>query len=302
MQAKRPEPPLFHRSLNLLRRASKDITHRLADLVRTSALFSERTAFRVRSLGMRYEDFDGSATSIKHTLDQAANGIGDTPFVLGTTRENPALTLVYYRDPRAVQGSYDRVEIYFDLSRPLLGDSGLFAFEDLMKYIAVSVDAFDAATATVHDSRLFELVASTYTRETSMQSLPPIEHKYIPVPEIVDITAPELVHRLSHVRHPATFDLTEIPSAIFWMNYWSSKQVQTVGVDRVRKAGWGFLAEHPRGGLMLVSQREEFDALNGKHLETIAELMDRLDLYSIQSSKSDASLCARHFDLIIEQR
>jgi hypothetical protein len=291
MTAQRPEPPLFHRSLNLLRRGSQDLAQRLTDLVLASALFSEETTFRIRSLGMRNDDFDGSASEVERALEEAAQATKsnhDKPFVLGTARENPALILVYYADPMAVKGSYDRVEIHFDLSRPLLGNSGLFSFGNLMKYIAVCVDAFDAATAAVHDSRLFELVASAYTHEKSMQSLPPSEHKYIPVPEIVEITAPALVERLSRVRHPTTFDLTLIPPAVFWINYWSARQVQALGADRVRKAGWSFLAELPGGGLLLASQREEFDALNQEHLETLAKLADRLDLYSFQITPKDA--------------
>jgi len=267
------------------------VAQRLTDLVAASALFSEETTFRIRSLGMRYEDFDGSAAAVEQALEQslqAAKSDYDRPFVLGTARENPALILVYYADPMAVKGSYDRVEIHFDLTRPLLGDSGLFTFGNLMKYIAICVDAFDAATAAVHDSRLFELVASAYTREKSMQSLPPSEHKYIPVPEIVEITAPALVERLSHVRHPTTFDLTLIPPAVFWINYWSAKQVQAIGVDRVRQAGWSFLMELAGGGLLLASQREEFDALNREHLETLAKLADRLDLYSVQMTRKVA--------------
>ena len=41
----------------------------------------------------------------------------------------------------------------------------------------------------------------------------------------------------------------------------------------------------PRGGLLLASQQEEFDALNLEHLERIARIADVLDLYSVQGRK-----------------
>jgi len=283
--------PLFHRSLNLLRRGGNDVVRRLAELVQASALHGSKSAFHVRALGMRFQDFDGSAKSIERALEEgreATRADRDLPFVLSTARNDPALVLSYFRDPMALRGSYDRVEINFNLSRPLIGDGGLMTFAGLMKYVALCVEGFDADTAAVHDSHLFQIVGSAYTRQMSMRNLPRSQHRYIPVAEIVERTPVDLVKRLSHVMHPTSFDLTKIPPAVYWINYWSAKQVKTLGEDRVRGAGWGFLVEHPRGGLLLASQREEFDALNRDHLENLARIADRLDLYSVQSSGAKA--------------
>jgi hypothetical protein len=290
MPAKTP-PPLWHRSLNLLRKAGSPARH-ISDLVRASNSFSDATRFHVRLNGTGFRDFDATTESVERAFEEAGKSASrgiDLPFVLGTDRKDPALTLSYLYDPLAVRGAYDRIEIAFDLSRPLTGPGGIFTFPDMMKYIAVCVDGFDAATGAVHDSRLFELVASGYTLEMSKNQLPPNQHKYIPVPEIVKVTPPDLFQRLSRVRHPSSFDLTRIPPAVFWINFWNTQQVRSVGEDRIRSAPWEFIAPHPRGGLLLATQKEEFDAMNPKHLERIARIVDGLDLYSVQAGKRNTS-------------
>ena len=286
--AAKTNTPLWHRSLNLLRRADRSVARHVSELVEASNYFSDATKFRVRNTGRRFQEFDATKESVEHAFGGAGKSAGrggDLPFVLATDSSDPALTLSYLHDPLAVRGAYDRIEIGFDLSRPLVGPGGIFTFPDAMKYTARCVDGFDAATAAIHDSRLFELVATGYTLEMSKSQLPPSQHKYIPIPEIVKITPPELFRRLSRLRHPTSFDLTKVPPAVFWINYWNAEQVKSVGEDRVRSAPWGFIAPHPRGGLLLASQQEEFDALKLEHLERIARIADVLDLYSVQGRK-----------------
>jgi hypothetical protein len=283
MVADGTEPPLWHRALALLRRADRHIDRDLFRLLDASARFSERTAFRVRAKGASFEDFALSIEPVRVMLKESQQT--GVPFFVATDRQNPLMSLTYYRDPLAPRGAYDTVEIRFDLSRPLVGSGGLFSFADLMKYIGLSVDTFEAASAAVHDSRLLELIASGYSREMAKQQLPRSEHKYLPVAEIEKVTPPQLVRRLSHYAHPMSFDATKIPQAVFWINYWDHTLVKSVGEDRIRAAPWGFIAHHPRGGLLLATQREEFDALNVDHLERIARIADALDLYSLQTGR-----------------
>jgi hypothetical protein len=282
------QPPLWHRALTLLRRADQHIERHLTELLEGSALFGERTAFRVRAKRGSFEDFAGSIESIRQTMEetqQAARRGVDLPFVLGTSRKDPMMTLSYQRDASAPRGAYDTVDIGFDLNHPLVGDNGHFSFTDLMKYIGLAVDTFDAASAAVHDSRLQELVTSTYSREMAKSQLPPSEHKYLPVAAIEEITPQQLVRRLSHYAHPSSFDATKIPQAVYWINYWDRTLVKSVGEDRIQAAPWAFVAKHPRGGLLLATQKEEFDALNKEHLERVAKLADALDLYALQTAK-----------------
>lgn len=289
--AGKTDPPLWHRGLSLLRRSDRGTPRQIAELVRASNLFSALTTFRVRNTGTRFEEFAPSENAVAKAFAEISQGASrglDLPFVLGTDRKNPALTLSYHRDPIAVRGAYDRVQIDFDLSRPLVGEGGLFTFPDLIKYTALCAEGFDAATAAIHDSRLFELVSFGYTSEMSKRQLPPSEHKYIPVPDIVKVTPTELVRRLSRVRHPSSFDLTRIPPAVFWINYWSAQQVKAVGESRVRSAPWEFIAPHPRGGLLLATQKKQLDALNPNDLERIAKIVDAVDLWSVQAEKRRA--------------
>lgn len=286
--AGKTDPPLWHRALNLLRRSDRATPREIAELVRASNSFSALTTFRVRSTGTRFQDFEPSEDAVEKVFEEisekASRGL-DLPFILGTDRKNPALTLSYHRDTIAARGAYDRVQIDFDLSRPLVGEGGLFTFPDLMKYTALCVEGFDAATAAIHDSRLLELVSFGYTSEMSKRQLPPSEHKYIPIPDIVKITPTELVQRLSHVHHPSSFDLTKIPPAVFWINYWNAQQVKAVGESRVRSAPWEFIAPHARGGLLLATQKKQLDARDPDDLERIARIADAISLWSVQGGK-----------------
>ncbi len=280
--------PLWHRALHLLRKADKAPAQHVADVIAASNSFSDLTRLNVRNTGTSVRDFSASLEAIEAALQAtvaSARTDVDLPFVLGSDRTTPALVFSYERDPLAFRGSYDLADINFTLSRPLIGPGGLFTFADLMKYTALMVEGFDAATASVHESRLFELIASTYSTEMAKSQIPRSEYKYLPVSEIVRVTPPALVKRLSHVRHPTSFDLTRIPPAVFWINYWNPRQVKAVGEDRVRSAPWAFVAEHPRGGLLLATQTEEFDGLNRDHLQRVARIADTLDLYAVQSGE-----------------
>jgi hypothetical protein len=260
----------------------------LAELLKASALFGERTAFRMRATEDSFEDFTASNESVRQIfeeLDRAGYLEMGFPAMFATTTDDPLLTLTFERQTLGSLRPHDRARISFNLDKPLVGNGGIFSFAELMKYVGVCVDAFDASSGAIYDSRLQELVSSVYLREKAKRESPPELYEDWPTPAIQEFTPRELARRLSHYADPASFDVAKIPTAVFWINYWNRTLVESVGEDRVRSAPWNLIVDHPRGGLLLATQREEFDALNEEHLERIARVADVLDLYTLQTGK-----------------
>jgi hypothetical protein len=285
MERSPTEVPLWQRSMVLVRQSRGHQAAPLQRLVQACAAFSERTTFRFRSRGRGLTPFSGTSAEIEQMLAEElrARGRGrDAPFVLATDRHDPLLILSYLRDPFTPSRPHYKVEISFSLERPLVGPGGHFTFDELGALFATCISGYQAATGAIYDSQLLEIVRSTVTREAMMQQLPPKEYQYIPVSPAVQAVPRSLVERLARIRHFMTFDITGVPEAVFWINYWGPQQLVSVGEHRIRAAPWAFIAPHPDGGLILASQCEAFDALNPDHLERLANIADAIDLYTVQ--------------------
>jgi hypothetical protein len=281
----KPPLPLLKRSMMLIRRASADIASHIEQLVRAAGLFSDRTAFRVRRTRTRTLEFRGSREEIETALEEsrlAARAERDEILALGTSAAEPLLILTYLRDTMVSSRQYDTVDIAFNLERPLVGSGGHFSFGELLKFFAVLVDAFDAGTGSIGDSQLLQLIGYAYTQKALKAQLSRAELKQVSVPDIVQAAGPEIVARISRLQHPTSFNVLEAPAAVRWINYWGPRQVRAVGPERIRKAPWGFQAEHPGGGMLLASQEVQFDALNLQHLERIAAIVDAIALHEVQ--------------------
>lgn len=287
MKTKVTEIPLWNRVMTLTRPGGDDPAPSVAGLVQSCAAFSERTVFRYRIGGRSPKPFNGALVEIEGMFDESRRAMErgrDLPVVLATDRQVPFLTLSFAQDPLSPKQPHHKVEISFDLSRPLVGPRGHFTFDELIAFFTVCISGFRPATGSIYDSQLLEIVVSTMTREAMIRQLPPKEHSYIPVSPVVEAVPRELVERLARLRHPTTFDITHIPEAVFWINYWGPKQLVAVGEARIRAAPWAFIAPHPSGGLLLASQRDAFDALNTNHLSQLALIADAIDLHSIQGN------------------
>lgn len=284
-RSRRTEVVLWSRSMSLIRERDNTPAPNIQAVVQRCAEFSERTIFRFKALGRRIETFSGTLSEIEEMVENLYRGIegGESlPFVLITDRRDPLLTLSVIEDPLSPSQPYHKMEIFFNLKRPLVGPSSHFTFEELMVLFSRCCQGFEAATAAIYDSQLLEIVTSEITRHAIMLQLPPNEHKHIPISPIVQALPKEIVERLARLRHPLEFSTTKVPEAVFWINYWGPKQIANVGESRVRSAPWEYIDSHPSGGLILASQKEAFDALNLKHLEKLAKIADAIDLYSIQ--------------------
>lgn len=296
MTQQKAHPPLWIRSLVLLRPAGGPAIELLARLTTACAAFSEATAFHFCGAPHRAKAFQGTAAEIERLIVQArrASGAGqDLPVFFWTDKENPRVSLSLGREFHAPRRQYDKVEFSFALDRPLVGEGGHFSFDELIRFFSICVDAWQAATGAVHDSQLVEIAANRITVEEMKRQLPPSEHKYIPRSEVVRSVPKDLAERLGRYRHPKGFDVTLIPEAVYWINYWNQRQVDHIGKERVLAAPWALQQPHPCGGYVLASQTEQFDALNPRHLEKLAAIVDAVDLFNAQGKRATSQKAAR---------
>lgn len=83
---------------------------------------------------------------------------------------------------------------------------------------------------------------------------------------------------------PQEFDGHRVPDAVWWINFWDVVQVETVGVSRIRTAGFARVTEKPCGGMVLVSTREPTDPARPAHLPQPARIVEHLQLRTLQEA------------------
>ena len=106
----------------------------------------------------------------------------------------------------------------------------------------------------------------------------PEEHQYICIPqpfEGVSDTLPPLLLAYE-------FDCLRVPEGIWWVNYWSPLQVETVGIERIRAAEWERLIELPNGGVTVAVTADPLDVTNSDHMNKLGKIVKQLNLRELQ--------------------
>jgi hypothetical protein len=115
------------------------------------------------------------------------------------------------------------------------------------------------------------------SHELGIASLPPSDRHNVPIPSMEGLIddLPELLVRYE-------FDSTCVPDGVWWINVWSTKQVETVGLDRILTGDWFRMIEQPNGGLMLVLTEAATDVRLPEHREKLATMVEHLRLRELQ--------------------
>jgi hypothetical protein len=82
--------------------------------------------------------------------------------------------------------------------------------------------------------------------------------------------------------HPDTFDIHNVPYGIWWINYWSKMQVETIGRSKISSANWARIVELTNGAMLVAVTEEMMDVGMLKHLEKIKQLSEYFNLREIQ--------------------
>ncbi|QYO67775.1 hypothetical protein [Leptolyngbya sp. 7M] len=114
--------------------------------------------------------------------------------------------------------------------------------------------------------------------ERALARRPPEEHQYILKPAPYE----GVTDNLPPLLFGSEFDRLRVPDGVWWINYWSPLQVDTVGVDRIRTANWARLIELPNGGMTLAVTEDAFDVTNPAHMARLAEIVEHLQLRQLQ--------------------
>jgi hypothetical protein len=156
-----------------------------------------------------------------------------------------------------------------------------FPLEVLLAAIEQICSKFGAFYGYVWDSLTDQLHGRNMRwYERALLKRPPEEYQFVlkPLPiEGVPDTLPPLLFGYE-------FDYTCVPDGIWWINFWSSKYVETVGLERIRTADWFRIIEQPDGGLVLVLTEEPTDIRIPEHKEKLGAIVEHLRLRELQES------------------
>jgi hypothetical protein len=114
--------------------------------------------------------------------------------------------------------------------------------------------------------------------EEALARRPPEEHHSILKPDPYN----GVTDNLPPLLFGDEFDRLRVPDGVWWINYWSPLQVETVGIDRIRTANWARLIELPNGGMTLAATEDAFDVTNPAHMARLGEIVEHLQLRQLQ--------------------
>ncbi len=170
-------------------------------------------------------------------------------------------------------------EIYLSLPGPhqpqptdlngMMGLIGMFGVE------------LQARIAYVEDAALMQCYTGRRFHELSLADvagiLPPgliTETEWLPPPGVAG-TLPELLA-------PREFDLSRVPSGVMWVNWWTSDQIETLGRERVRTAGWEKTIEAADGSMTLAALPGPVDLTRKEDVDKLSSIVQALDLRNKQ--------------------
>ena len=154
-----------------------------------------------------------------------------------------------------------------------------FLLNILLKAIEQVCSKFGAFYGYVWDSLIDGLHGRSIREyELNLSTLPPEEKQFVPRPlpiQGVPDTLPPLLLR-------SEFDYTRVPDGVWWINFWSPQYIKTVGLDRIRTAGWHRVIECPNECFLLVATQEPTDVRTAVHREKLEQIVKHLGLRDLQ--------------------
>jgi hypothetical protein len=269
----------------LLREKDSKNQERFLKTVDVCNSFSSETKLRYIFNGKEYKTYsahDEIISAYKEMTNQYHKGRGlDKVFMLTTAKEDPFFVLGPKEDPYNFSDD-DGLEFSFYTGKPILKPEGYLSFRDSKEFFIATINSYEAYTGYIHDSYLEEITTFAFVQNNIKAQLPRDQWKHIPAPEIIKRIPSSIAESLSRLTSPEQFNIFEVPQAIYWFNYWNKHQVENVGEDKIKAAPCEVIEKQKNGGYILITQKENFDALNNEHLQKLARIYDHLNLYEVQ--------------------
>jgi hypothetical protein len=138
--------------------------------------------------------------------------------------------------------------------------------------------SFQAFHAYIEDEDILALYRAERVHETTLANLPPELHSRVPPP----MRPEDAAGSLPPVLLPQEFNLFLVPDAVWWINYWSADQVETVSRKKVIQTDWFRVVAQPNRALTLVATSEPTIVGERVHLMLLAKLINSLNLLELQ--------------------
>jgi hypothetical protein len=102
-------------------------------------------------------------------------------------------------------------------------------------------------------------------------------------PGIINLSEPKVVGKeLPELLLSDEFNYRYVPDGVCWVNFWDKTQVETVGVERIRKAPWARIIQQPTGAMVLVATETATDIENPAHIEQLRQIVECINLREAQ--------------------
>jgi hypothetical protein len=272
-----PIPPVVQGRMVVIQRLTDPAQSLARTTVRIAQILSE--AFSTSPLcytdisSRKIEITEAGILSLLAEIDAINRTKEIQPLSFGLQESHGKTKLVFYSRVSHYGPGYSSVETVV-FSRPK--DSSLEMLLTALQAICPEIGAFYGYTENATLSQLHNRQVRAY--EQAVASIPPGETRFYIEPE----SYPGVTDILPELLLSSEFDYTRAPDGIWWVNYWSSAQVEAVGRDRILAAGWFQTIELDNGGMILVATEEQTDVTNTEHMETLKRITEAIDLRGVQ--------------------
>lgn len=167
---------------------------------------------------------------------------------------------------------------YVWFSLPTTDTDELLQLTKIIDLVANISSGFDSYHSCVEDESLLLLYRGARGTERARLAVSPEMRNFVPASPVPEKALGSLPQLLA----PQEFNRRYVPDAVWWVNFWDKGQVETVGQDRIQKAGWAQIIEQPDEALVLIATEEPVDISNEAHLEQLRRIIDHLKLRELQ--------------------
>jgi hypothetical protein len=167
--------------------------------------------------------------------------------------------------------------VWFSLP-PTLPAEGVLQLGRLRETVAAISLGFGTYHSYIEDEGLLLLYRGDRSVERARAALPPELRAFVPNPPMPQ----QSVDRLPELLVPQEFDRRRVPDAIWWINFWDRIQVETVGLHKIRSAGWAQIVEQSNGALVLIATDTPTDIANPTHVAHLRDLIEHMNLRELQ--------------------
>lgn len=169
---------------------------------------------------------------------------------------------------------------YADLSLSGSGEPQPLALAPMMELVTAFARTFDAPSGYVEDSALLHAFVGRRIHERNYANVPPEIRDLVPYEEFRDV--PGIAGSVPQLLHRSELPPDQVPSAVYWVNWWSARLIDNLDRARVAGAGWARVQAHADGSMTLAATDHPPDLTRREDIEALASIVRALNLAAVQ--------------------